>query len=81
MDYSALKGAQDEIIIEGLSIASNGIIPAIQFMILYAMVHNIGDSISSSNNNILLNGIHISYSGLSTMLRKAQTGYVHPIAD
>ena len=78
----ALKGSHDEIILKGLSIASNGIIPAYHLSISYEMVHNrcIREN-NTSNDDILLDDRHISYSQLSTVLKEAHTGYEHLIAD
>jgi hypothetical protein len=44
VDCPALKVEHDVIIIKNLSIASNNIIPAKYFMILNAMIHNIGEN-------------------------------------
>jgi len=38
VDYPALKGEHDEIIIKGLSIAKNGIIPKYYFRIPYEII-------------------------------------------
>jgi putative effector of murein hydrolase LrgA (UPF0299 family) len=74
-DYTALKGAQNSIIIKGLSIANNRIIPAYNFGIPYEMVHNIRENNTSNDNNILLDDRQTSHSQLSTVIHKAQTGY------
>jgi hypothetical protein len=79
--YPALKREHDEIIIKGLSIANNGIIPKYYFRIPYRMVHNIRENNTSNNDNILLDDRHTSHSQLSTVIHKAQTGYLHLIAD
>ena len=78
----AQKGAHDEIIFKWLSIASNGLIPAYLFSISYEMVHNtcIREN-NTSNDDILLDDRHISYSQLSTVFKDTQTGYEYLIAD
>ena len=45
------------------------------------MVHNIKGNNTSNNDNILLDDRHTSHSQLPTVIHKAQTGYVHLIAD
>jgi hypothetical protein len=76
-----MKGEHDEILIKGLSIANNSIITEYYFRIPYEMIHNIRENITYINNNILVDDRHTSHSQLSTVIHKAQTGYLHLIAD
>ena len=45
------------------------------------MIHNIRENNTYINNNILVDDRHTSHSQLPTVIHKAQTGYLHLIAD
>jgi hypothetical protein len=64
VEYTALKVAHDETIIEGFATASNGIIPAYNFRNPYAFVYNVRENIVSNDKDILLDDRLISYSQL-----------------
>jgi len=74
VDYAALKGAHEEIMIKGFAIASNGIIPAYHFRARYAMVQNVRENNASNDHDITVDDRHISYSQLSTVLHEAPAG-------
>jgi len=78
----APKGAHDKIIIKGLYIASNSIVQVYHFRISYEIVHNTCTRENNiSNDDILLDDRHVSYSQLSTVFKDTQTGYEYLIAD
>jgi hypothetical protein len=81
VDYAALKGEYDKIIIKVLSVANNGIIPKYYFRIPYEVVHNIRKNNTSNDKNILLDDRQIAHSQPSNILHETQTGYEHLIAD
>jgi hypothetical protein len=75
VDYAALKGAYGKIIINELSISSDGIVQAYLFRRPYVMIVNTKGNNMFCNSGVHLDGGHIPYLQLSAVLIEAVEGY------